>query len=503
MTIPTTRLVAPGILVLLPVACLFALLAAHEPLGIRADPVRIVEVFFAACLALTLAARYPAAFVAPVLFIPRLKDIPAFSGLGPAENWTGLQVAVGLLCFGTFLRLAKVLVSPRCPDTSYSEYSSREDAASASRLQYPGQPAIAFLLFAALVAASYAYTPSPNYGGSKLLGFLTLGVGLFFAPVLIFQGKRDFRDFTFGTILFGLVVSASSLSFSATGALGAAANPAHIGKGQVVGLAMLLLLFAPIAPRRLRIFVLLSCIPWMALGMVSAETRGPLLSLLLVLLMGYFIPAMRSATVSRRHMAFAAAALAGAVVILSAFWFYGLEASRFRSKSDEMIALVRDLGEAHGTATMRLEYYGAAVDIALDRPLLGWGVGGWSNVFWQRDFRQYPHNLFFEALVEQGLIGLSVLVYFLFSVFRTLRASFSDISHRFPALLPCLVYLLFISMFSGDIDDNRYIWFWCGLTLTTCHLAARAVHSHLSRARQQHSPDLQQSSAREHGILAN
>lgn len=361
------RRITPEGLVVLPLAGLVALLAARESLGIQADPMRVMVAFFAGLIALVLVARYPAAFIAPVLFLPRLKDVSVFNGLGPAANWTALQVAVALLGAGAFLRWLRGTTHPDDSRAAYWDADPTSgEVLSGSRLRLSEKAPVAFLLFAAVVSASYLYTPSPVYGGTKLFGFLTLGAASFLAPVLLFRSKRDFRDFTIGAVLFGMVVAASSLSFSATGAMGATANPAHIGKGQVIGLAMLLLLSWPYKQPRIRALILLVCIPWLALGMVSAETRGPLFSLLFVLLLSYFFPAMRSPLISRRQMTFAFVALVGAMMLLSVFWFYGSEASRFRSKSDEIVALVRDTGEAHGTAVMRLTYYRGAFDAWLD-----------------------------------------------------------------------------------------------------------------------------------------
>ena len=42
-----------------------------------------------------------------------------------------------------------------------------------------------------------------------------------------------------------------------------------------------------------------------------------------------------------------------------------------------------------------------------------------------------------------------------------------------PCLLPVLVYLISLAMFSGDLDDDRFIWFWCGLTVAGCALLDR------------------------------
>lgn len=466
------RWTKPETLMLLPVMGLLAVLVASEPLGIQQGPLRVIAVILAGVVTLLLATTYPAAFVAPVLFLPRLMQISALSGLGPAQDWTELQVAGGLLAAGLLLR--SLLTAPSAQAIRFPRRNGTSGEGAA--MPAPGLRPFAgslfpFLFFAVAVAVSYLYTLAPEYGAAKLTGFLTLGCALFLAPSLLFASERDFRDFVVGTALFGMVVAASSLSFSATGAMAASANPSHIGKAQVIGLAILLLLYSRIANRWLRWFVLLGCIPWLALGLVSAQSRGALLSLLLVFTLSLFVDAMASPLVSRRQMIFVAAVLVCAILFMSAFWFYGTEASRYRSKSAEIVALIQGSGEAHGTAVERLVYYRAALDAWWQHPVLGWGIGSWSMIFWQQDIRQYPHNLFFEVLVEQGLAGLAALLLFLATVFKHLRASLAETAARFPFLLPCAVYLLSISMFSGDLDDDRFVWFWCGATLMGCALA--------------------------------
>lgn len=462
----------------LPVAVLIVLLALHSQLDLDADPLRIAIAVFGGLLTVAVAARYPAAFVAPALFLPSMyqtSGAPALRGLGPAGNWTELEIICGLLVIGVLLH--RFFIAPDPGDETSALNKERNTSAAvshASPLRHSRLAILAFALFATIVCFSFAYTLSPDYGQNKLIWFLALGCGSFLLPAVLFTGRRDFRDFIFGTAIFGFIVALSSLKFSATGAMAEGANPAHIGKGQAIGLAMLLLLYAPINSRRLRAFVLLGCIPFLAVGLVSAETRGPLFSLLLVLALGFFLPSMRSRLLTRRQMLFAAAALVGAVMLLSTFWFYGDEASKFQYKATEILALVQGNNEAKGTAVERLQFYHEASQVWTKHPLFGWGLGSWSMIYWQQDIRQYPHNLFWEVLVEQGLTGLAALALFLFAVFRQLHECRKDTAAPFPFLLPCLVYLISIALFSGDLVDDRFIWFWCGLALTACALAQHA-----------------------------
>lgn len=474
MSAAAMRWTTPGKLVLLPLGALALVLAAREALGISAGPLMVIAAFFALILALIVAVRHPAAFLVPVLFVPRLKQVGALGIFGPARDLTALEIACGLLAVGLFARW----LGSRRQSSPWEILAHRRPAAISVfgvQAASPVRPITAFLIFAAIVAFSYLYTGSPHYGSWKLWRFATLGCGLFFAPFLLLKDERDFRDFTIGATLFAMMVAVGSMRFSATGAMGPNANAAHIGEGQVIGLAILLLVYTPIRNRWLRAFVLLVCIPGLAVGLVSAVTRGPLFSLLLVLVLSFFLDSFRSPVFSRRQMAFAGVALVGAVMLLSTFWFYGAEAFRYQYKAAEIVNLVEGDNQAQGTAVERLVFYKAALRLWTDRPALGWGLGGWSNAYWQNDTREYPHNLFLEVLVEQGLVGLAALFYFLWLMFRHLRRCAAATRQKIPYLVPGLVYLISIAMFSGDLDDDRFIWFWCGLILAGCWACSRAL----------------------------
>lgn len=467
------RWATPGRLFLLPLTALAVVLTAREALGIQAGPILVIAAFFAAALTLLVVAHHPAIFIAPVLFLPRLKEVGVLSQFGPASNWTALEMACGLLAIGVGMRwLAKT-------QRIRSEEEEAIASAAEARASLRG-PVTAFVVFAAVVVGSYLYTVAPHYGSQKLVAFATLGCSMFFVPFLLFTSERDFRDFTVGTVLFGAVVAASSLSFSATGAMGAEDNPAHIGKGQVIALAILLLIYTPIQNKWLRAAVLFVAIPALAAGLVSAETRGPLFSLLFVLVLSFCLESFRSPVVTRRQMAFVGVALVAAVMLLSTFWFYGAEAFKFQYKATEIMNLVEGDNQAKGTAVERLVFYRAAVELWTERPVFGWGLGGWSMAYLQTDTREYPHNLILEVLVEQGLVGLVALLLFFRAVFRHLHEHKAAARKHFPCLLPGLVYLISIAMFSGDLDDDRFIWFWCGLVLAGCSLAVRQVNANFS-----------------------
>jgi O-antigen ligase len=487
LSYPTIRWATPGRLMTLPIVGLAMVLMARGALDIQAEPLKIIAAFLASVVVLVVAARHPAAFVAPVLFLPRLLKVGALDEFGPVGNWTGLQLACILLGAGIMLRW---LAAPSHRIADQTSFVPSREMEHAERNKSASGPMLAFLFFAVVVAFSYGYSAGPHYGAWKLIAFTTLGYAMFLTPFVLFTSGDDVRDFTVGTVLFGMLVAASSLSFSATGAMGPQDNPAHIGKGQVIGLAILLLMYTPIRNCWLKAFVLFVCIPALAVGLVSAETRGPLFSLMFVLILALFVESFRSPVITRKQMALVGAALVGSVMLLSTFWLYGAEALKFQYKATEIVSLLENSNEAKGTAVQRLVYYRGAIDLWAERPLFGWGLGGWSMAYRHSDIREYPHNLFLETMVEQGVIGLAALMLFFYSILRHLRACRAQFGQCLPSLLPGFVYLVSLTMFSGDLDDDRFVWFWCGFVLAGSALAACARRQDAHIGDEDSAPDV-------------
>jgi O-antigen ligase len=440
-------------LIWLPLVGLVALLALRERLGLSIDPVPLIAAFLFALFALAGIARFPAAFIAPALFIPwwSAEGVTRYAGLSQ------LTLAALAAAMGIVLRLIR----------------SGPGAPAAPGLHDSRTGVFAFFLFAAIACSSLAWTASPQYGGDETRTFAWLGALMFLAPFFLVRDGEDLRDFVVGMAVFALVVAAVSLRFSSSGAMGATDNPAHITKAQTIGLGLLLLLYYPFENRKLRKLVLWFCVPFLALGLVSAEARGPLVALLLVVGSGFFVSRLQSPLLSRRQMLTAAVVIVAAVFALSAFWFYGASEAKFQYKATELIALATGSPEAQGTAVERLDFYRASISAWLAHPFLGWGIGGWSVFYWHQDDHHYPHNLFLQILSEQGVVGLAALGFLLWCAFRSLLRSLPQMARDFAFLLPGFLYLLTAAMFSGDLNDNRFLWFWCGLIFSCCGAAMR------------------------------
>lgn len=431
---------------------------ASMSLGQGASPIAVLPGLAGLGILLVLLVRHPAAFIVPMLFTPRSVDLPlvhTYFGLGPYKALTAATVLVAL---AMVLRLLRPGHDRSLPPDARREW--RNGIA-------------AFLVFASVISLSFFYTASPDYGADKLWRFLIFGSLAFLAPFALMKSEDDFRDFTIGGVMFGVALAVSSLRFSHQGRIGPQQNIVHIGVGQVIGLAILLLIFYRAANRRLRALTLLACIPLLAFGLGSAEARGPALAVVIALAIYVALPSWAAYAIPRKRILIGLLLVAAMTTfVLSTYWFRGVAESRFQSKTTELIQILKGSPRVQGSATERLVFYRAAPGEFLRRPLFGLGIGGWSMGYFHQDTRLYPHNLLLEVGLEEGIVGLAALFAFLGIVFFAFKKNAVEVAHHFPALFPALVYLFLLTMFSGDIVENRFLWFGCGMVLAGCGLAA-------------------------------
>ncbi|HEX5037034.1 MAG TPA: O-antigen ligase family protein [bacterium] len=97
--------------------------------------------------------------------------------------------------------------------------------------------------------------------------------------------------------------------------------------------------------------------------------------------------------------------------------------------------------------------------------LLGFGTGSFKALgFFTTDdegeliAHEYPHNILIEALYENGAVGVVLLLWTYLYVFKTLRqVRKSPNPYRLYGVL-ISVFGCLVSMFSGNIADNHWIW---------------------------------------------
>jgi O-antigen ligase len=132
--------------------------------------------------------------------------------------------------------------------------------------------------------------------------------------------------------------------------------------------------------------------------------------------------------------------------------------------------------QGSGSGAKRLDFYSRTMAAIPENLWLGQGIGSWSVFYYGRDTRDYPHNLLLETMFEEGVVGASLFLLFLGLLAIAIRRMLAATDSQYGVLAGLLVYCVSVSMFSGDLDDNRILWLWAGVILAVCrnaHLQSR------------------------------
>jgi O-antigen ligase len=336
-----------------------------------------------------------------------------------------------------------------------------------------GKVLLGHFMFAVMVAASYLYTTAPVYGGSKLSRFLGIGSVLLLAPLFLIRTIDDFRRFTkffVASSAFTAVLLIAGLeSHDTTGDI------TRIGGGWLVGVGLVVLLFFPLfRTESTQWLFVFAATPLFIAGLVASAARGPIVVLILMGLIRLVLWFREG----KGHMAALVLLLVvgGGIVAFSVF--RSASEGKYVHKTQELIELLQG-NEMGGSAATRIGFYEAALGAIPDAPVFGRGIGSWSVFFFGFDERDYPHNILLEVAFEQGLLGLSLLGVYMLWVSQSVVWLWRRTGRQYSVLGLVILYCLGVAMFSGDLDDNRLLWFSVGITLAVCRTVKMQEYVHV------------------------
>jgi O-antigen ligase len=123
---------------------------------------------------------------------------------------------------------------------------------------------------------------------------------------------------------------------------------------------------------------------------------------------------------------------------------------------------------------MRMVLWKHTIELIQDRPLLGFGTGGFEEAYsqkikdnpdWEKNIMHDPHNQFLKIWVEMGMLGLIVFLSMLAS--SLLQKSSKMYLHLgIGVLLAWCATSLFSSHFS-TFTEGRFIYIWLGIMLAS------------------------------------
>ncbi|MFW5981371.1 MAG: O-antigen ligase family protein [bacterium] len=265
-------------------------------------------------------------------------------------------------------------------------------------------------------------------GVSILQGLLPAGLFLFYLLCSnrdIGREKSNLEDilFYFGLILSVMTIIAFFISNSSrTVVLGM--NPIWLARDIAIAAIALFLSERKISLKMVYLPVLLA-------GIYFTGSRGPMLSLLFVLLLMALYSFMKNHSF-RKYLPYLLI-----LFLLVSFSGYHFFAEDFLLRGSESVF-------AENSAGTRLKLYQQALENFKDYPLFGSGFGTYSF----SDRFNYPHNQFLELMAEGGIIALLLFIYAL-KPWMTLHIKYSYSYF--------LIFALLSSMLSGDLAKNSFI----------------------------------------------
>ena len=340
-----------------------------------------------------------------------------------------------------------------------------------------------FLIFGLFLGISYIYTASPDYGFRKILRFNTFAVTMFITPLLIIKSPADSkRLLSYFYFLLVIIIGIMLLQFVYFLKWGdfaivlaywnrisiPGANPIQVSRYLAIGAAMMIALLIRNKPSQsLHYFSILFMI---LLSIILSGSRGPLVSIII----GSIVYAI---LYERKHSSriFGYGILAIGTIIILLILLPESLTQRFFDISQGSVIITQQGVQRISTIATRFEFWSMSLQAwfsSITSFFIGLGAGGFSSLFIWRDWHWYPHNLIFEIIAELGMVGLVIGVLFIIKTYQIInkgiqRGSFTDHSALWVA---GTIAMFIAAQFSGDINDNRILWMFIGISIASTHV---------------------------------
>ena len=330
-------------------------------------------------------------------------------------------------------------------------------------------------LFTIYLIFSTFYTPSFYYGNLKAFSFLTFNLSLFVAPILLIDDERYAWRMIYFLIVLGVIISIYSLvdlihsiltlsiiyTFRAT-----FLEVNSIGYANWIGsINILLIAILPTIKEKKWRRLAICTIILFAITLLVTNSRGPLLSFIITCLMIFLF---RLKEMSTKKIALILVSIIVFILLILIILPPQLIDRYIGMVNQDQLESKR---VAFYTINTRLDFWKACLNSASEsfrNLIFGIGSGGFSKMYYHRDFTWYPHNIFLEVLCELGLVGVILLCWHFILIFKTgVQTLFQKLQPKQKNLM--LAYLMaaffnfMAAQFSGDLNRNRKLWLFFGV----------------------------------------
>lgn len=210
-------------------------------------------------------------------------------------------------------------------------------------------------------------------------------------------------------------------------------------------------------------------------SLLLAGSRGGLVAFLVQMaVLSAFI--LRTETELSKKRVVAIASVAGLAALGLFFW---LASPQLKAS----IAALKD-PTAHMVGGFRLQVLRDSLPMFVDRPLLGWGLGTFEYVFprYQRFYSDYlinyAHNDYLQLLVETGIAGLAVIVFFFYRFLSACRSGLDRWQHESVPAAKLAAVIGCVGIFVHSLFDfNMHVPANALMFVTIASIATSGVRS--------------------------
>lgn len=308
-----------------------------------------------------------------------------------------------------------------------------------------------------------------GYADDKVTRLFTLTALAAFVPIVVFRTRDDLRKLT-----NTLMIISSLIVISGMGQLTdpsvlltrwTAGSADTVTTGAIAGIAAIGALVLCMESSGWRFIGGLALEGIAATALVAAGSKGPLLGFGLTVL-AIFVLFFRNRKTALRNVAILA------VIVVSAGTYVW---QMMPAQSTLRLAqfFTGDVGSIADGG--RGEHYKVGFNLTRNHPLgLGWG--GYGDELGMGNDRYYPHNFLLETSLEAGWAAcIYAFLLICASVYRLFRIALIKRSHELVMLSGFLIYCIIAAQFSGDINDNKFLFAMMSLALMSKSIYRREL----------------------------
>ena len=305
------------------------------------------------------------------------------------------------------------------------------------------------LLLLAFATASLLWSPDAAYGADKLTVWILASlIPVVFVLVLVPASPAiDWRPVAAAAVITALAMIAFGVASPIYPGRPTLFDANPIWESRALFIGAIVVTFAPI-PRWLKLFL----IPLVVYAAILPVSRGPAIGFVL----GASAGGAEMLRTFDRHdrriqLAWAGIGIVTALAILAGLGLF-----------DRVSSLLTTF-LAEPDVTSRASYINESGRLFWSHPFLGVGLGGFAAT----GLDTYPHNLGFEIAAELGVLGVLLVIPWVFFAIRGAAGS--------PMLMALVVSTGIFTLFSGSLASNVEFWLCSAFAVARFPLAGQRL----------------------------